>query len=68
MRRIESLLNVRSEEFHQRSIHNRRLAANLKERQRKARDERPQRDIDRLRKQGKKLVRERYYIKEACWL
>ena len=59
MRRIESLLNVRSEEFRQRDRHNRRLATELKERQQKAREERPQRDIDRLRRQGKKLVRER---------
>ena len=59
MRRIESHLNVRSEEFRVREQCNRLLARELKERQRRARDERPQRDVDRLRRQNKKLVRER---------
>ncbi|MBX9589825.1 MAG: methylcrotonoyl-CoA carboxylase [Hyphomonadaceae bacterium] len=59
MRRIESRLNTRSEEFCSRAQHNRRLAADLKELQRRTRDERPQRDVDRLRRQSKKPVRER---------
>jgi 3-methylcrotonyl-CoA carboxylase beta subunit len=59
MRRIESQLNTRSEEFRVRDAHNRRLVADLKERQRKAREDRPLRDVERLRRQDKKLVRER---------
>jgi 3-methylcrotonyl-CoA carboxylase beta subunit len=59
MRRIVSLLNTGSEEFRARDQHNRRLVVELRERQRKARDDRPQRDLDRLRRQNKKLVRER---------
>jgi len=59
MRRIESQLNVGSEEFRTRERHNRLLATDLKERQRRARHDRPERDVDRLRRQNKKLVRER---------
>jgi 3-methylcrotonyl-CoA carboxylase beta subunit len=59
MKRIESRLNARSPEFAANAAHNRKLAEDLKERQRKARFDRPQRDIDRLRKQNKLLVRER---------
>ena len=59
MRRIETAINVRSEEFRARERHNRAVASRLKDLQEKARNERPARDIDRLRRQGKKLVRER---------
>jgi 3-methylcrotonyl-CoA carboxylase beta subunit len=59
MKRIESKVNTRSPEFQANAAHNRKLAAELKERQRVARHERPARDIERLRKQNKMLVRER---------
>ena len=59
MKRIESKLNVASAEFQANAAHNRRLADEFRDRQRRARDDRPQRDIDRLRSQNKLLVRER---------
>ncbi|MGH8516727.1 MAG: carboxyl transferase domain-containing protein, partial [Panacagrimonas sp.] len=59
MKRIESRLNTASAEFQANAAHNRRLASEFRERQRMARDDRPQRDIDRLRAQKKLLVRER---------
>ncbi len=59
MRRIESRLNTASAEFRANAEHNQRLAAEFREKQRAVREDRPQRDIDRLRKQGKLLARER---------
>jgi 3-methylcrotonyl-CoA carboxylase beta subunit len=59
MKRIESKVNTRSPEFQANAAHNRKLAEELREKQRAARHDRPQRDIDRLRKQNKMLVRER---------
>ena len=59
MRRLASLLDTRSAEFAANRAHNERLAAELRDRQDAARHVRPQRDIDRLRRQGKLLVRER---------
>ncbi|MES0873989.1 acyl-CoA carboxylase subunit beta [Sinimarinibacterium thermocellulolyticum] len=59
MKRIESKLNTASAEFQANAAHNRRLAAEFRERQERARHLRPQRDIDRLRSQNKLLVRER---------
>ena len=59
MRRLASLLDVRASDFVANQSHNRRLAAELRDRQNTARHVRPQRDVDRLRQQGKLLVRER---------
>ena len=59
MKRIESSLNTSSAEFQANAVHNHRLAEEFKEKQRAVRDDRPERDIQRLRKQNKLLVRER---------
>ncbi len=59
MKRIESNLNTASTDFQANAAHNRRLAEEFREKQRKVRFDRPQRDIERLRKQNKLLVRER---------
>ncbi|GGC52807.1 acyl-CoA carboxylase subunit beta [Chelatococcus reniformis] len=59
MRRIRSLLDTRSDEFRANQDHNRALAGELRERQHAARHARPVRDIERLRRQNKLLVRER---------
>ena len=59
MKRIESRLNTASADFLANAAHNHALAAAFKEKQRAAREDRPQRDIDRLRKQNKLTVRER---------
>ena len=56
---IKSTLNTSSEEFRTRYAHNKNLLAELREMQRVARHVRPQRDLDRLAKQGKMLPRER---------
>ena len=59
MKRIESRLDVRSADFQANAAHNRRLAAELKERQQQAREVRPARDIERLERQNKLFIRER---------
>jgi 3-methylcrotonyl-CoA carboxylase beta subunit len=59
MRRIESRLDTRADEFRQNAAHNRALAATLKQRQSAARRERPARDIERLKRQSKMFVRDR---------
>jgi 3-methylcrotonyl-CoA carboxylase beta subunit len=59
MKRIESKISTASPEFQANAAHNRKLAEDFRERQRKARDERPQRDIDRLAAQKKMFVRDR---------
>lgn len=59
MRRIQSRLNTKSQEFKKNAAHNRALAENLHEKQHAARFVRPQRDIDRLRRQNKLLAHER---------
>ncbi|PTU30334.1 acyl-CoA carboxylase subunit beta [Stenotrophobium rhamnosiphilum] len=59
MKRIESKINTSSAEFQANAAHNRKVVDDFRELQRKARDDRPQRDIDRLRSQNKLLVRER---------
>jgi 3-methylcrotonyl-CoA carboxylase beta subunit len=59
MRRIESRLDLRSEAFLTNFEHNRALAADLKAREHAARYDRPQRDLDRLSRQGKLFLRER---------
>ena len=59
MKRIESRLDTRSAEFLANAAHNRALAAELRERQHRARHERPARDRERLARQGKLFVRDR---------
>ncbi|MCA1510268.1 carboxyl transferase domain-containing protein [Bradyrhizobium sp. NBAIM01] len=59
MQRIGSVANVNSQEFRRNDLHNRQLAAELKERQRVARFDRPEREFERLRRQNKLFVRER---------
>src|ERR1700759_4158800 len=59
MRRIASMLSTQSAEFRSNSAHNLRLAAQFRERQEQARSVRPQRDLERLARQGKMLPRER---------
>ena len=59
MKRIDSRLNTGSAGFRANAEHNAALAAAFREKQRRVRDDRPERDIDRLRQQGKLLVRER---------
>ncbi|CAN5169297.1 propionyl-CoA carboxylase [soil metagenome] len=59
MRRIQSRISTDSPEFKANVAHNRGLAAELAERQRAARHDRPQRDLDRLARQGKMFLRDR---------
>lgn len=59
MQRINSLTDTRGEDFRINERHNRQLAADLKERQRVARFVRPERDLERLRRQNKMFVRDR---------
>ncbi len=59
MRRIESRIDTRSEEFRLNAAHNRGLAATLKRRQDATRRQRPARDIERLKRQSKMFVRDR---------
>ncbi|MCG8635530.1 MAG: methylcrotonoyl-CoA carboxylase [Desulfobacterales bacterium] len=59
MRRIKSNVDTQSARFLTFERHNRQLADRLRRHQEKARFQRPRRDIDRLRKQDKLLVRER---------
>ena len=59
MSRIQSNLNTNSTEFRDNHTHNRDLAAAFRDRQEQARFARPERDIQRLAKQGKMLPRER---------
>src|SRR3984957_14448917 len=59
MQRIVSLTDTRAQEFQSNDVHNRRLAAELRERQQAARFARPERDIERLRRQNKMFVRDR---------
>ena len=59
MRRIKSNADTQSAEFRAYERHNHALIAELQERQQKARFDRPERDIARLRKQNKLRVRER---------
>ena len=56
MRRLGSRLDTRSAEFLANAAHHRGLAAELRERQRKARFGRPQRDLDRLARGRKARV------------
>ena len=59
MNRLESRINTGSSDFQANAAHNRALVAAFREQQRAAREDRPQRDVERLRAQGKLLVRER---------
>jgi len=59
MRRIPTAIEPFSATFRSYARHNRRLAAELHEHQRLARYQRPDRDVRRLRRQGKLLVHER---------
>ncbi len=59
MRRIESRIDRNGEAFRANDAANRRLAEELRERQHQARRVRPQRDLDRLARQGKMFVRDR---------
>lgn len=59
MRRIKSTFDTQSVQFRTYERHNRKLMDTLYDDQQKARFKRPKRDIERLRKQKKLLVRER---------
>src|ERR1700745_3070226 len=59
MQRIVSLTDTQAQEFRTNDVHNRRLAAEFKERQQAARFARPERDLERLRRQNKMFVRDR---------
>jgi 3-methylcrotonyl-CoA carboxylase beta subunit len=59
MRRIQSNVDVRSDTFLANREHNRGLVATLRRRQEEARSRRPERDLERLARQGKLFVRDR---------
>ncbi|MCR9091469.1 MAG: methylcrotonoyl-CoA carboxylase, partial [Proteobacteria bacterium] len=59
MKRLVSAINTASPDFQSNAAHNRSLVEAFRERQRQAREDRPQRDFDRLEKQGKHFVRRR---------
>ena len=59
MARIASRIDTRSEAFLANAAHNRGLAEELGRRQQEARFKRPQRDLDRLARQDKMLLRDR---------
>jgi 3-methylcrotonyl-CoA carboxylase beta subunit len=59
MRKIKSMISVSSAEFRANEAHNRKLAHEFREKQEAARLKRPQRDLERLARQGKMLPRER---------
>src|SRR3546814_12564048 len=59
MRRIISKVSTASSEFAANAAHHRGIAADLAERQRSAREDRPERDRERLARQGKMGLRER---------
>ena len=59
MRRIESRIDIASEEFKLNRAHNSGLADTLNKRHRAARRERPARDLERLSRQNKMFVRDR---------
>lgn len=56
---FKSQINTASEEFRQRYAHNKGLVQELHKKQQAARHERPQRDLDRLKKHKKQTPRER---------
>ncbi len=59
MRRIESRIDTSDAEFRANAAHHRGLAAQFRDRQSAARTKRPQRDLDRLARQNKMLLRDR---------
>src|SRR5436190_3857300 len=59
MRRIETKLDIHSDEFRANAAHNAGVIAEFRARQHKARLERPQRDLERLARQDKMFVRDR---------
>jgi len=59
MRRLQSNVSRASADFQRHYAHNRRLVEEFRRRQEAARSARPQRDLDRLTRQGKLLPRER---------
>ncbi len=59
MRRIQSMVSTSSADFRCNEAHNRALARAFREKQEAARHLRPQRDLERLAKQGKMRPRER---------
>lgn len=59
MSRIKSTIQTDSKEFQENYRHNKGLAEELRQRQQKARHDRPKKDIDRLAGQGKMMPRER---------
>ncbi len=59
MRRFDSTIRTGSDAFQANAAHNRALADELRARQATARHDRPQRDLDRLARQGKLTIRER---------
>jgi 3-methylcrotonyl-CoA carboxylase beta subunit len=59
MRKIKSMISVSSAEFRANEAHNRKLAQEFREKREVARFKRPQRDLERLARQGKMLPRER---------
>src|SRR3982074_1096206 len=59
MHRVSSLIDTRDGDFLANDLHNRRLACELKERQKVGRHARPERDRERLRRQNKMFVRDR---------
>jgi 3-methylcrotonyl-CoA carboxylase beta subunit len=59
MRKIQSMISTSSADFRRYDAHNRRIVAEFREKQEAARHARPQRDLDRLAKQGKMRPRER---------
>ena len=59
MRRIPSMLDTGGETYRANRAHNLRLVAELREKQHAVRNVRPQRDLDRLARQGKMVLRDR---------
>ncbi len=59
MRRIETKLDIHSDEFRANAAHNAAVVSELRARQHRARLERPKRDLDRLARQDKMFVRDR---------
>src|SRR3979490_980707 len=59
MQRVRSLIDTRDGDYVANDLHNRRLASELRERQKVARHVRPERDLERLRRQNKMFLRDR---------
>lgn len=59
MRRIQTNIDVNSESFRRNRAHNLKLVEDLRHKQQAARYQRPERDMQRLARQGKLFVRDR---------